>query len=129
MPNTRVVKFRPGMLLVFARALQSLCITLRPTKEYFLTAESMPSQSRKHPTQLQAQCTAALPEENWAVRGNSPSRAGVRTTVALKVSGFGAGYSDCDKQNYYWRRNTVFRLWILLTLCNLGYFGRRRKMH
>lgn len=128
MPS-RLVKFRPGMLLLFARAQQS-CIPLRPAKEWFLTEKSMPSQSRKHPPQLQSECTPALPEENWAVRGNSPSRPGVRTTVALKLPGFGAEYSDCDKQKEdYWRRNTIFRPQILLTLCSLGYFGRRRKMH
>lgn len=62
----RVVKFRLGMLLVIEGAQKSFCIALRPAEEDFLTAKSMPSQSRKHSPQLQSECTPALPEENWA---------------------------------------------------------------
>lgn len=45
--RTQSVKLRPGM--VFAGAQQPFCIPPRPEEEYFLTAKSTPSQSRKYP--------------------------------------------------------------------------------
>lgn len=47
----------------FVGAQQSFCIPLRPAKEHLLTEKSMPSQSRKHPSQPQSECTPALPEQ------------------------------------------------------------------
>lgn len=74
--------------MVFAGVQQPFCIPPRPAEEYFLTAKSTPSQSRKYPP-LNSSQKALQPclkkTGSQTEGGNSPSRAGVRTTVALKV--------------------------------------------